>query len=69
VAELQKFELEHVIPMHCSGQTFIDLVHKEMRKSWWCAAPAAASHLLLELGYRRGNGRSFTLLLLPVSRA
>jgi 7,8-dihydropterin-6-yl-methyl-4-(beta-D-ribofuranosyl)aminobenzene 5'-phosphate synthase len=30
VAELKKFDLEHVMPMHCSGQNFIDLASKEM---------------------------------------
>ena len=28
--ELQKFDIEHVMPMHCSGQNFIDLAGKEM---------------------------------------
>lgn len=30
MAELKKFELEHVMPMHCSGQNFVDLAAKEM---------------------------------------
>ncbi|MBV9863067.1 MAG: MBL fold metallo-hydrolase [Alphaproteobacteria bacterium] len=30
MAELKKFDLEHVMPMHCSGQNFIDLAAKEM---------------------------------------
>jgi len=30
IAELQKFDLEHVMPMHCSGQNFVDLASKEM---------------------------------------
>jgi 7,8-dihydropterin-6-yl-methyl-4-(beta-D-ribofuranosyl)aminobenzene 5'-phosphate synthase len=30
VAELKKFDLEHVLPMHCSGQNFIDLTKQEM---------------------------------------
>jgi 7,8-dihydropterin-6-yl-methyl-4-(beta-D-ribofuranosyl)aminobenzene 5'-phosphate synthase len=30
MAELQKFDLEHVMPMHCSGQNFVDLANKEM---------------------------------------
>jgi 7,8-dihydropterin-6-yl-methyl-4-(beta-D-ribofuranosyl)aminobenzene 5'-phosphate synthase len=30
MAELQKFDIEHVMPMHCSGQNFIDLAGKEM---------------------------------------
>jgi 7,8-dihydropterin-6-yl-methyl-4-(beta-D-ribofuranosyl)aminobenzene 5'-phosphate synthase len=30
MAELKKFDLEHVMPMHCSGQNFIDLASKEM---------------------------------------
>jgi 7,8-dihydropterin-6-yl-methyl-4-(beta-D-ribofuranosyl)aminobenzene 5'-phosphate synthase len=30
MAELQKFDLEHVMPMHCSGQNFVDLAGKEM---------------------------------------
>ncbi len=30
MAELQKFDLEHVMPMHCSGQNFVDLASKEM---------------------------------------
>jgi 7,8-dihydropterin-6-yl-methyl-4-(beta-D-ribofuranosyl)aminobenzene 5'-phosphate synthase len=29
-AELKKFDLEHVLPMHCSGQNFIDLAKQEM---------------------------------------
>ena len=28
--ELKKFDLQHVMPMHCSGQNFIDLAAKEM---------------------------------------
>jgi 7,8-dihydropterin-6-yl-methyl-4-(beta-D-ribofuranosyl)aminobenzene 5'-phosphate synthase len=30
MAELKKFDLEHVFPMHCSGQNFIDLAKQEM---------------------------------------
>jgi 7,8-dihydropterin-6-yl-methyl-4-(beta-D-ribofuranosyl)aminobenzene 5'-phosphate synthase len=30
MAELKKFDLDHVMPMHCSGQNFIDLAGKEM---------------------------------------
>ena len=45
MAELQKFDLEHVMPMHCSGQNFIDLAPRRCRRSWCCAAPAAASPL------------------------
>ena len=30
MAELNKFNLEHVMPMHCSGQNFVDLAGKEM---------------------------------------
>ncbi len=30
MAELGKFDLEHVMPMHCSGQNFVDLAAKEM---------------------------------------
>jgi 7,8-dihydropterin-6-yl-methyl-4-(beta-D-ribofuranosyl)aminobenzene 5'-phosphate synthase len=30
MAELKTFELEHVMPMHCSGQNFIDLAKREM---------------------------------------
>ena len=30
MTELQKFDIEHVMPMHCSGQNFIDLAGKEM---------------------------------------
>jgi 7,8-dihydropterin-6-yl-methyl-4-(beta-D-ribofuranosyl)aminobenzene 5'-phosphate synthase len=30
MAELNKFDLEHVFPMHCSGQNFIDLAKQEM---------------------------------------
>jgi len=30
MAELKKFDLEHVLPMHCSGQNFIDLAKREM---------------------------------------
>jgi len=30
MAELQKFDLDHVMPMHCSGQNFVDLAKKEM---------------------------------------
>jgi len=30
MAELKKFDLEHVLPMHCSGQNFVDLASKEM---------------------------------------
>ena len=45
MAELKKFELEHVFPMHCSGQNFIDLAKQEMpEKLVFC-----------------GTGSSFTL--------
>ena len=30
MAELKKFDLQHVCPMHCSGQNFIDLAKQEM---------------------------------------
>jgi 7,8-dihydropterin-6-yl-methyl-4-(beta-D-ribofuranosyl)aminobenzene 5'-phosphate synthase len=30
MAELKKFDLEHVMPMHCSGQNFVDLASREM---------------------------------------
>ena len=30
MAGLGKFDLEHVMPMHCSGQNFVDLAAKEM---------------------------------------
>lgn len=30
MAELQKFDLEHFMPMHCSGQNFVDIAGKEM---------------------------------------
>ncbi|HJS84976.1 MAG TPA: MBL fold metallo-hydrolase, partial [Acetobacteraceae bacterium] len=30
VAELKTFDLDHVLPMHCSGQNFIDLAKREM---------------------------------------
>jgi 7,8-dihydropterin-6-yl-methyl-4-(beta-D-ribofuranosyl)aminobenzene 5'-phosphate synthase len=30
MTELKKFDLEHVMPMHCSGQNFIDLAKREI---------------------------------------
>ena len=30
MGELNKFDLAHVMPMHCSGQNFVDLAKKEM---------------------------------------
>jgi len=30
MGELKKFDIEHVMPMHCSGQNFVDLASKEM---------------------------------------
>jgi 7,8-dihydropterin-6-yl-methyl-4-(beta-D-ribofuranosyl)aminobenzene 5'-phosphate synthase len=30
MAELNKFDIQHVMPMHCSGQNFVDLAKKEM---------------------------------------
>jgi 7,8-dihydropterin-6-yl-methyl-4-(beta-D-ribofuranosyl)aminobenzene 5'-phosphate synthase len=30
MAELNKFDLQHVMPMHCSGQNFVDLAKQEM---------------------------------------
>jgi 7,8-dihydropterin-6-yl-methyl-4-(beta-D-ribofuranosyl)aminobenzene 5'-phosphate synthase len=30
MAELKKFDLEHVLPMHCSGANFIELAKQEM---------------------------------------
>ncbi len=30
MAELKTFDLEHVMPMHCSGQNFVDLAKQEM---------------------------------------
>ena len=30
MTELDKFNLEHIMPMHCSGQNFVDLAQREM---------------------------------------
>jgi 7,8-dihydropterin-6-yl-methyl-4-(beta-D-ribofuranosyl)aminobenzene 5'-phosphate synthase len=30
MAELKKFDLEHVLPMHCSGVNFVELAKQEM---------------------------------------
>ena len=30
MAELKKLDPDHVLPMHCSGQNFIDLAKQEM---------------------------------------
>jgi 7,8-dihydropterin-6-yl-methyl-4-(beta-D-ribofuranosyl)aminobenzene 5'-phosphate synthase len=30
MAELKKFDIDHVMPMHCSGQNFVDLAKREM---------------------------------------
>ena len=30
MAELKKLDIEHILPMHCSGQNFIDLAKQEM---------------------------------------
>lgn len=30
MGELKKFDLDHVMPMHCSGQNFVDLASQEM---------------------------------------
>jgi 7,8-dihydropterin-6-yl-methyl-4-(beta-D-ribofuranosyl)aminobenzene 5'-phosphate synthase len=30
MGELKQFDLDHVMPMHCSGQNFVDLASKEM---------------------------------------
>ncbi|HJU17182.1 MAG TPA: hypothetical protein VJ770_12020 [Stellaceae bacterium] len=30
MAELKKFDLEHIMQMHCSGQNFVDLALQEM---------------------------------------
>ena len=30
MAELKKFDLEHVLPMHCSGANFVELAKQEM---------------------------------------
>jgi len=30
MAELKTFDLEHVMPMHCSGQNVVDLAKHEM---------------------------------------
>ena len=30
MSELDKFNLEHIMPMHCSGQNFVDPAQKEM---------------------------------------
>ena len=29
MAELKKFDLEHVLPMHCSGANFVELAKQE----------------------------------------
>ncbi len=34
MAELNKFDLEHVMPMHCSGQNFIDLAVRPPAPFW-----------------------------------
>ena len=43
MAELKKFDLEHVMPMHCSGQNFIDLAKREIRRNSCSAARAVHS--------------------------
>ena len=48
MAELKKFDLEHVMPMHCSGQNFVDLAKRRCRRSWCFAEPAAVSRSLPE---------------------
>jgi 7,8-dihydropterin-6-yl-methyl-4-(beta-D-ribofuranosyl)aminobenzene 5'-phosphate synthase len=30
MAELKKFDIEHVLPMQCSGQSFVDLAKQEV---------------------------------------
>jgi 7,8-dihydropterin-6-yl-methyl-4-(beta-D-ribofuranosyl)aminobenzene 5'-phosphate synthase len=30
MTELNKFDLEHVLPMHCSGANFVELAKQEM---------------------------------------
>ena len=30
MAELKKFDIDHLIPMHCSGGNFIDIAKREM---------------------------------------
>jgi 7,8-dihydropterin-6-yl-methyl-4-(beta-D-ribofuranosyl)aminobenzene 5'-phosphate synthase len=30
MVELKKFDLDHILPMHCSGQNFVDLAKQEM---------------------------------------
>ena len=45
MAELKKFDLEHVLPMHCSGQNFIDLAKQEMPEKLGFAALAAPTPL------------------------
>jgi hypothetical protein len=45
LVELKKFDLEHVLPMHCSSQTFIDLAKQEMHdKLVLCITAAASPH-------------------------
>jgi metal-dependent hydrolase (beta-lactamase superfamily II) len=43
MAELKKFDMEHVLPLHCSGQNFIDLAKQEMPEKLVRVVRAAAT--------------------------
>ena len=30
MAELEKLDIDHLIPMHCSGSNFVEIVKREM---------------------------------------
>ena len=56
MAELKKFDLEHVLLMHCSGVNFVELAKQEMPEKLVLCATAAASPLQIDL---LANARSF----------
>jgi len=34
MTELKKLDIEHVLPMHCSGVNFVELAKQEIPESW-----------------------------------
>ena len=63
MTELNKFDIEHVMPMHCSGQNFVDLAQKEMPEKLFFAVQAVASRLPPDAPFRRAGAEHFTSLM------
>ena len=65
MAELKTFDLEHIMPMHCSGQNFVDLAKQEMREKLVLCGTGSSFTFTAKSQVRRmmGGARHVTLRL------